>query len=62
MPMEPRSFAALAAAPLLMIAAQEDSSPKEFGDVTWGSKLEVAQKAAQASKKPIMLLFQEVPG
>lgn len=60
--MEPRSFAALAAAPLLMIAAQEESHPREFGDVNWGTKLEDAQTAARASKKPIMLLFQEVPG
>lgn len=60
--MEPRSFAALAAAPILMIAAQDDSSPREFGDVSWGTKLEDAQAAARVSKKPIMLLFQEVPG
>jgi len=60
--MERTTFAALAAAPLLMLHMQDESNPKEFGDIQWSSKLEAAQEAAQASKKPIMLLFQEVPG
>ncbi len=35
---------------------------KEFGSVRWGRKLEPALATAATSKKPVMLLFQEVPG
>lgn len=39
-----------------------DDNPPEFGAVAWGDRLEDAQRAAASSKKPILLLFQEVPG
>ena len=56
------SLAALTAAPFLISLMQDSSAPSEFGDVQWSSDLGAAQVAAEASKKPIMLLFQEVPG
>lgn len=34
----------------------------EVGLVRWGRDLEVAQKESAESGKPILLLFQEVPG
>lgn len=37
-------------------------NPVEIGKVTWGRDLEEAYKASKLSKKPIFLLFQEVPG
>jgi hypothetical protein len=43
-------------------AGAQSDSPPEFGSVQWGRKLEPALDAAEASKKPVMLLFQEVPG
>lgn len=41
------------------------SPPKqrvEVGLVRWGRDLEAAQKQSKESGKPILLLFQEVPG
>ena len=35
---------------------------EELGAVEWNRKLEPALAKATASKKPVMLLFQEVPG
>lgn len=37
-------------------------APPEFGDVAWGRKLEDATAKATEDGKPVMLLFQEVPG
>ena len=34
----------------------------EIGLVRWGRDLEAAQKESAASGKPILMLFQEVPG
>lgn len=41
------------------LAAQ---TPVELGSVTWLRDYPTAQKQAQAGKKPILILFQEVPG
>lgn len=35
---------------------------KELGTVKWSRDLSVALEASQKSKKPVFLLFQEVPG
>ena len=35
---------------------------KELGSIEWNRKLEPALLAASTSKKPVMLLFQEIPG
>lgn len=43
-------------------AISDDDMPREFGAVHWGRKLEPALLRAAASHKPVMLLFQEVPG
>lgn len=43
-------------------SAAKGDQPREFGAVKWGKTLDDAQTAAAASKKPILLFFQEVPG
>ncbi len=35
---------------------------KELGSVEWNRKLEPALARSTTSKKPVMLLFQEIPG
>ncbi len=40
----------------------DDKTPKEFGSVQWGRKLEPALAKAASADMPVMLLFQEVPG
>lgn len=46
--------------PPLPVATGE--TPVEFGAVAWGRELEPALAAASRAEKPVMLLFQEVPG
>lgn len=43
-------------------AQAAEATPREFGAIHWGRKLEPALLKAAAAKKPVMLLFQEVPG
>ena len=46
-----------------MIACQgAEPAPRELGAVRWGSRLEPALQASKQSGKPVLLLFQEVPG
>ena len=40
----------------------QDKQPEELGQVKWLRNYEVALKQAKAAGKPIMLVFQEVPG
>ncbi len=37
-------------------------NPPELGDVTWYKDFQVATAKAQSSNRPILLLFQEIPG
>ena len=46
----------------MAVACQPSDTKSEWGAVNWGRKLEPALDSAEASKKPVMLLFQEVPG
>ena len=39
-----------------------DDAPPEFGRVRWGRELEPALETSARSGKPVLLLFQEVPG
>jgi hypothetical protein len=39
-----------------------DDPPVELGRVRWGRDLDQAKKLASTSGKPILILFQEVPG
>ncbi len=55
------SFAALAAV-LTMPTPSPAQPPKELGEVHWGRELKSAQAQAREAGKPVMLLFQEVPG
>jgi hypothetical protein len=54
---------ALAASSAVPLVLQEPApQPREFGRVRWGRELEPALRAAARSERPVMLLFQEVPG
>ncbi|MCG8564985.1 MAG: thioredoxin family protein [Desulfobacterales bacterium] len=44
------------------LPAPAPAAPVEVGDVTWGRSLEAAQRTARETQKPILILFQEVPG
>ncbi len=69
-PIKTLSFAATATIATVSMAWTEGSmawtdgadTPQEFGAVRWGRELEPALVRASTSHKPIMLLFQEVPG
>jgi len=37
-------------------------TPEEFGDVAWGRDLDAALERAARTERPVLLLFQEVPG
>ena len=51
-------------APLSPVApvAPPPANPEELGDVQWLRNWDDAEQAARASGKPILILFQEVPG
>ncbi len=38
------------------------STPVELGLVQWNRDLEAAQKISESSGRPMLMLFQEVPG
>lgn len=62
-PIQTLSLAAAATvATVAMAWTDGDDVPQEFGAVRWERELEPALARASASHKPIMLLFQEVPG
>ena len=56
------AVAALAVSGALFAATPRGDSPTEFGDVAWGRKLEPALEASARTGRPVLLLFQEVPG
>ena len=39
-----------------------DATPVELGQVAWGRDLEQARSRSDQSGKPVLVLFQEVPG
>lgn len=41
---------------------QTSSNPVELGDVNWMRSLESAQEQSAKTEKPILILFQEIPG
>ena len=43
-------------------AAANEKRPEELGDVSWLRDLDKATAQAKKTGKPILLLFQEVPG
>ena len=51
----------LAAMPTLGLAPLEET-PREFGSVQWRRELEPALELSAKANKPVLLLFQEVPG
>jgi len=42
--------------------SQTAENPVEVGDVNWGRDFEAALKMSAESGKPVLVLFQEVPG
>ena len=50
----------LAGIPQDTAPAQE--TPPEYGVVRWSRRLETTLAAAAQSRKPVLLVFQEVPG
>ncbi len=44
------------------LSDKESNSPVEIGLVNWNRDLEKAKIESAKSKKPILVLFQEVPG
>ena len=44
------------------VATPEDKVPSELGSVKWNRDYAAAKQSSQQSGKPLMLLFQEVPG
>ena len=42
--------------------AQSNTQPKELGQVKWLRNFDEAKKVSAQTGKPILLLFQEVPG
>ena len=43
-------------------APERVENPVELGLVHWGRKLEPALETSQRSGRPVLLLFQEIPG
>ncbi len=43
-------------------ASQTAQNPVEVGHVNWGRDFEAALQMSAASGKPVLVLFQEVPG
>lgn len=44
------------------LSAEAIKNPIEVGNVRWGRDLEAAFRDSANSGKPVLLLFQEVPG
>ena len=42
--------------------SQTATNPVEVGDVNWGRDFDAALAMSAASGKPVLVLFQEVPG
>jgi len=56
-------WASIAAVSLsCMSLASLDDEPIELGLVKWGRDLDAALIQAQSSRRPVLLLFQEIPG
>lgn len=53
---------ALAVTGLCVASPPEDPTRVELGTVKWNRDLDAAKKLSQQSGKPLMILFQEVPG
>lgn len=43
-------------------AAAQTTAPVEFGAIAWQRDYEVARATAKEQRKPLLMLFQEVPG
>lgn len=48
--------------PFLFILSACGGTPVELGQVNWERKLEPSLARSEVDRKPIFLLFQEIPG
>jgi hypothetical protein len=53
---------AFVAGALLSLSAQSAKQPIELGKVVWLRNFDKAQSAAAELNRPLLVLFQEVPG
>lgn len=56
------ALAALLAIAIAAASPPTNSNPRELGRVRWGHDLDKALAESKASGKPVLLLFQEIPG
>lgn len=54
--------AIVAVCAFVLHSANAADTPSEFGRVSWGRDYPAALAKAKAEKKPLMVLFDEVPG
>jgi len=59
-----RVFASIMAAAIVLttLSGQSMENPVEVGDVRWGRDLEAALRNSAETGKPVLVLFQEIPG
>ncbi len=57
-----RIIGAMQALAAILFGCVLQASPREFGRVHWQRDLDLAWKSAAATGKPVLVLFQEVPG
>ena len=46
----------------LLVGCQAEGRPVEIGTVKWSRNLEKSLASSKKSGKPVLILFQEVPG
>ena len=61
-PIRLRTVGALVATMSLSFAQVPTSQPEELGRVSWRRDFDAALAEAREASKPVLLLFQEVPG
>ena len=52
----------LSRAAAVVPSAMAQETPKELGDVEWARKLQPVLDMAAQTERPVLLLFQEIPG
>jgi hypothetical protein len=60
--MDHTAFLSLAAGILLLTPGLVSQNPKELGKVSWLRDHDEALAQSKKTRKPVFLLFQEVPG
>lgn len=58
----PQIIFSLAALMIFSMSVVSNAAPVELGKVNWNRDYEATLAAAKESQKPVLILFQEVPG